>query len=47
MIVAWHAVPGKACLERNRPVGYGMIDRAHLVPEIFFVEMCAVFLEEG
>jgi len=24
-IVAWHEVPGKPALERNRPVGYGMI----------------------
>jgi hypothetical protein len=23
-IVAWHEVPGKASLESNRPVGYGM-----------------------
>ena len=26
-IVARHEVPGKASLERNRPVGYGMIGR--------------------
>jgi hypothetical protein len=41
-IVAWHEVPGKACLgkEPSRRVRY---DRAHLIPEVFLVEMCAVF----
>jgi len=41
-IVAWHAVPGKACpgKEPSRRVRY---DRAHPIPEAFFAEMCAVF----
>ena len=34
-IVAWHAVPGKACPERNR-LRLGGYDRAYLIPEVFF-----------
>ena len=37
---AWKSVPRK-----NRPVGYGMIGAAN--PEVFLVEMGAVFLKEG
>jgi hypothetical protein len=44
-IVAWHEVPGKASLEKpSRRVRY---DRARLIPDLFLVEMCAVFLKEG
>src|SRR5215471_12644302 len=38
---AWESVPKK---KPSRRVRY---DRAHLIPEVFFVQMCAVFLEEG
>ena len=44
-IVAWHEVPGKASLERT--VCRVRYDRAQLIPEVFLVEMCAVFLKEG
>src|SRR5208283_3270245 len=44
-IVAWHEVPGKRpSKEPSRRVRY---DRAQLIPEVFLVEMCAVFLKEG
>ena len=45
-IVAWHEVPGKSVTskEPSRRVRY---DRAQLIPEVFLVEMCAVFLKEG
>ena len=44
-IVAWHEVPGKrAPKDPSRRVRY---DRAQLIPEVFLVEMCAVFLKEG
>jgi hypothetical protein len=31
-------VPTPIVLQKIRPVGYGMIDRAQLIPEVFFVE---------
>ena len=37
---AWESVP-----QKNRPVGYGMIGRGF--PDVFLVEMCVVFLQEG
>jgi hypothetical protein len=41
-IVAWHEVPGKTpSKEPSRRVRY---DRAQLVPEVFLVVMCALFL---
>src|SRR5271165_2338 len=44
-IVAWHEVLGKRpSKEPSRRVRY---DRAQLIPEVFLVEMCAVFLKEG
>jgi hypothetical protein len=39
MIVARQEVPGKASIEKNRPVGCGMI-RGPLIPKVFLVEMC-------
>src|ERR1700675_4920209 len=40
-IVAWHEVPGKRLSnEPSRRVRY---DRAQLVPEVFLVEICALF----
>jgi hypothetical protein len=34
---AWESVP-----QKNRPVGYGII--VQLIPQVFLVEMCVVFL---
>ena len=39
-------VPTPIVPRKNRPVGYGMIGRK-LIPEVFLVEICAVFLKEG
>ena len=45
LIVARHEVPGKRpSKEPSRRVRY---DRAQLIPEVFLVELCAVFLKEG
>jgi hypothetical protein len=42
LIVARHEVPGKRpSKEPSRRVRY---DRAQLIPQVFLVEMCAVFL---
>jgi hypothetical protein len=45
-IVAWHEVPGERVPSKDpsRRVRY---DRAPRIPEIFLVEMCAVFLTKG
>jgi hypothetical protein len=42
-IVAWHAVPGKAC-PGKRPSRRVRYVRAYLIPEVFFIEMCAVIV---
>jgi hypothetical protein len=45
MIVARHEVPGKdPSKEPSRRVRY---DRVQLIPQVFLIEICVVFLWEG